>query len=344
MSNAATTKSLPVLSNISALGNVFALDLTSYDIIIVNTSGGKDSQCQMGVIVEMAKKQGCLDKVIAVHADLGRMEHTGTMELAREQAEAYGLPFIVVTRKQGDILDNVMQKHESIVKRDKRDKNGEIQVAWPDKDNSWCTSEHKTAQVMKLVTKLVDEFSIKTWGRKFHRGSDMPRKVRILSCLGLRSEESGPRSKRLAKMIADNGHAIRPNHKGHSNGKRSVDEWFPIESWTTKQVWDYIEASGVRYAPTYDGLSKGDRCGMSRLSCCFCICASKRDLVISARKYPELAEEYIKIERATGKTMRQDFSITELVKLANSPEGDELIANPPAKQLPLPCDGFCNAA
>ena len=271
------------------------------------------------------------------------MEHTGTMELAREQAEAYGIPFHVVPRKQGDILDNTVQKHESIVRRDKRNKKGELQVSWPDKANTWCTSEHKTAQVMKLVTKLVDEFCVATWGKKFHRGSDMPRPVRVLSCLGLRSAESGPRSERLAEMIAKEGHAIRKAHKGHSNGKRIVDEWFPIESWSTDQVWDYITESGVRYAPTYDGLTKGDRMGMSRLSCCFCILGSKRDLVIAARKYPELAQEYIKVELLTGKTMRQDFSITELVELANSPEGDDLIAAVPAKQLPLPCDQFCAA-
>jgi len=336
-------KSLPLFSS-PAPGTVAAMDLTEYDIILVNTSGGKDSQCQMGVVVKMASEQGVLDCVTAVHADLGRMEHNGTMDLAREQAEAYGIPFVVVSRKQGDILDNTVQKHESIVRRDKRDKNGELQVAWPDKANSWCTSEHKTAQVMKLVTKLVDEFCVKTWGKKFSRGGDMPRPVRVLSCLGLRSAESGPRSERLAAMIAKEGHAIRKAHKGHSNGKRIVDEWFPIESWSTDEVWNFIHESGVRYAPTYDGNNAGDRKGMSRLSCTFCILASKRDLTISARNYPELAQEYIKVEKLTGKTMRQDFSISELVEFAKTPEADELVANVPAKQLPLPCDSFCEAA
>lgn len=334
---------LPMFSASRAMGTVYELDLTVYHIILVNTSGGKDSQCQMGVIVEMAKRQGVLDRVFAVHADLGRMEHTGTMELAREQAEAYGLPFFVVTRKQGDLLENVIQKHESIVKRDKRDKKGNLQVSWPDTQNTWCTSEHKTAQVTQLMTQLVDEYCVKTWGKKFSRGSDMPHRVNILSCLGLRSAESDKRSSRLDAMKADHGHAFRPEAK-QSNGKRRVDEWFPIESWTTDQVWDYINASGVRYAETYDGAVKGDRKGMSRLSCCFCIMASKRDLTISARRYPELAQEYAKVEALTGKTMRQDFSMEELIAFAQTPEADELIATVPDKQLPMPCDTFCSAA
>ena len=154
------------------------IDLTSYDAILVNTSAGKDSQAMMDMIVKLAREAGCLDKVIAVHADLGRVEHQGTLELAREQAEFYGLPFEVVERTQGDLLDNILQKHASIVRRDKRDRSGKLQHPWPDTQNTWCTSEHKTAQVTKLMTALVDKISNRIWGRKFSKGSDMPRKVR----------------------------------------------------------------------------------------------------------------------------------------------------------------------
>lgn len=310
--------------------NAATIDLTSYDAIIINTSGGKDSQAMMDEIVRLARTQGCFDRLIAVHADLGRMEHEGTRELAEAQAIHYGLPFEVVERPQGDLLDNVMQKHTSIVKRDKRDKSGKLQHPWPDTQNTWCTSEHKTAQITKLMTSIVDEFSTSTWGRKFHRGSDMPRKVRILSCLGLRSQESGKRSKRLAEMVAENGFAARFEVKA-SNGKRTVDEWFPIADWTTDEVWVRIHESGAPWSPVYDGLSKGDRKGMSRLSCCFCIMASKRDLVISARNNKSLAQEYIKVEKATNSRFTMAMSIEELVELAASPEALNIVGQEPTE-------------
>ncbi len=307
------------------------IDITSYDAIIVNTSAGKDSQAMLDVIVKMARDAGCLDKVIAVHADLGRVEWTGTKELAAEQAKLYGVRFEMVEREQGDLLDNVMQKHASIVKRDKRSKKtGELQVAWPDPQNRWCTSEHKTAQVTKLITKVVDEVSMKLWGRTFAKGSDMPRKVRVLSCLGIRAKESGQRGKRMAVLMAKNGDAIEFETSA-SNGKRVVDEWCPIADWTWEQVWKCIDESGVPYHPAYDGAVKGDRKGSSRLSCCFCMMASKRDLVLAAQRNPELAQEYIKVEQATGKTFAMSMSMSELVALAASPKAWEILGQADAE-------------
>jgi len=61
-------------------------DLTDFDLVLVNTSGGKDSQAMLHYLVTLAREQGALDRLVAVHADLGRVEWEGTRELAREQA------------------------------------------------------------------------------------------------------------------------------------------------------------------------------------------------------------------------------------------------------------------
>lgn len=312
------------------------INLQSYDAIIVNSSAGKDSQAMLTYIVRLAREAGCLDKVIVVHADLGRVEWQGTKELAEEQAKFYGLRFEMVERTQGDLLENVLQKHASIVRRDKRSaKTGELQVSWPDPQNRWCTSEHKTAQVSRLMTQVVDEISMKLWGRKFSKGSDMPRKVRILSCLGIRSQESDSRGKRIAGMVAKNGTAIEFENSA-SNGKRTVDEWFPIADWTWEQVWACIDESGVPYHTAYD-IVKGDRKGSTRLSCCFCMMASKRDLVLAAQKNPELAQEYIKVEQATGKTFAMNMSMTELVALAASPKAWEILGQADTEESSFEC-------
>jgi len=188
-------------------------DLQSYDIILVNTSAGKDSQAMLDLVVEHAKAAGVLDRVITVHADLGRMEWAGTGELAREQAEHYGLRLEVVKRPQGDLLTQV-----------------EDRGMWPGHTTRYCTSDQKRGQVYRAMTALVRELGLK-------------RRARILNCLGLRAEESPNRAK-LEPLKADK--------KASNKTKREVDTWLPIHDWTVEQVWARIKQSGVRHHRAYD--------------------------------------------------------------------------------------------
>ena len=139
-------------------------DLTSYDLILVNSSAGKDSQAMLDVVVEQAKKAGVLERVHVVHADLGRCEWEGTKELAEEHARHYGLPFHVVKRPQGDLLDQVNDRG-----------------MWPSSTARYCTSDHKRGQVEKLIVAL---------------GNQIGKGARVLNCLGFRSDESPARAKR----------------------------------------------------------------------------------------------------------------------------------------------------
>lgn len=138
-------------------------DLTSYDLILVNSSAGKDSQAMLDFVVEQAKRAGVVDRVHVVHADLGRCEWEGTKELAEEQAAHYGLPFHIVSRSQ-DLLDQVEERG-----------------MWPSSTARYCTSDHKRDQVQKLIVQF---------GQQIGKGA------RILNCMGLRAEESPARAKR----------------------------------------------------------------------------------------------------------------------------------------------------
>ena len=40
------------------------MDLTTYDVIPVSSSAGKDSQSQLDAVCELAKLQGVLDRVV----------------------------------------------------------------------------------------------------------------------------------------------------------------------------------------------------------------------------------------------------------------------------------------
>jgi 3'-phosphoadenosine 5'-phosphosulfate sulfotransferase (PAPS reductase)/FAD synthetase len=188
------------------------LDLSTFDRIVINTSAGKDSQAMMDFVCEAAKAQGVIDRVMAVHADLGRCEWEGTRELAVKQALMYGIKITVVRREKGDLLQQVEERG-----------------MWPDSQNRYCTSDQKRDQISKVHTVTV-------------AGLNLGRQVRILNCMGLRAEESPNRAKKPTMEI----------DKRNTNGKREVTVWLPIHAWTTKEVWARIKASGVPYHPAYD--------------------------------------------------------------------------------------------
>lgn len=244
-------------------------NLASYDIILVNTSAGKDSQASLDVVVECARQAGVLDRLVAVHCDLGRVEWAGTRELAEEQARSYGVRFEVVSRPQGDLLAQI-----------------EARGMFPSSTTRYCTSDQKTGQVATLMTKLVKELGLN-------------RPVRILNCLGIRAEESPARAKKVA---------FGPEKRA-SNGRRTVDRWLPIFTWSEAQVWARIAEAGTRIHWAYEA-------GMTRLSCCFCVLASEASLVRAAQLNPELAQEYLAVEVRINHRFRNDLSMSDIIAKA----------------------------
>lgn len=159
---------------------IFNNSLTEWDIILVNSSAGKDSQAMLDFVVKMAEAQGVKDRVVVVHADLGRVEWEGTRELAETQARHYGVRFEVVSRNE-DLLTQI-----------------EKRGMWPSSTARYCTSDHKRDQIKKVMTKLTAELS------------SLGRPVKILNCMGLRAEESPARAKKSAFVLnkASNGKRI----------------------------------------------------------------------------------------------------------------------------------------
>jgi 3'-phosphoadenosine 5'-phosphosulfate sulfotransferase (PAPS reductase)/FAD synthetase len=258
-------------------------DLASYDWILVNSSAGKDSQAMLDVIVELARDDNVVNRVVVVHCDLGRVEWPGTRELAERQAAHYGVRFEVVRRPQGDLLAQVEQRHASLVRR------GKIAPPWPSPTRRWCTSDQKRAQVRTLMTRLARE-------------SCKP-PCKILNCMGMRADESAARAKLAAFEHDDNA----------SNGRRHVDTWLPLHAWTTEQVWARIRASGVRYHPAYD-------LGMGRLSCVLCIYAPERQLMLAAEHNRALLDEYVEVEQRVGFAFRKGTSLTQIRRRLNAGE------------------------
>lgn len=254
------------------------VDLTSYDYIVISSSGGKDSQAMLDHLSGLAQQAGVTDRVTVVHADLGRVEWPGTKELAAEQAAHYGHPFEVVAKPDTekapfDLLQRVR-----------------VRGMWPSAAARWCTSDHKRGAIRPMFTRLAKEWKT--------ANPDASRPCRILSTMGMRSEESPARAKRpqFTPGIVDTRNQV-------------VDEWLPIQHWTETEVWDRIALSGVRHHWAYDE-------GMPRLSCSFCVLASRSALVRAAQLRPELATEYAQVEADVDHRFRMDLSMADIIEEA----------------------------
>jgi 3'-phosphoadenosine 5'-phosphosulfate sulfotransferase (PAPS reductase)/FAD synthetase len=285
--------------------------LADYDWILINSSAGKDSMAMLAYLVGLADAAGVeRRRIVVVHADLGRVEWAGTRELAEYHARTLGLRFEVVARQE-DLLDHVLTRNATL--RARPDDDGKA-PAWPSNSARWCTSDHKSSQVSKLITRLVAESDPRRLGRR----------VKILNALGIRASESIARSKKIPfgpdpahwskppqpyrparKATAQKpAQPARPARPGVPHGLREVHRWLPIFCWDEEAVWAEIVASGLPWHPAYFWVD--------RLSCVICVLAPREQLVIAARLNPALARAYVRVERAIGHTLKPGVSMVEI--------------------------------
>ncbi len=307
-------------------------DLASYDVIEISSSGGKDSQAMVFYIAGLLRERGLLDRGVVAHADLGRVEWPGTLEIARRQAELAGLRFKVRARSQGDLLDHVAQMGK-----------------WPTPSTRYCTADHKRQQLLALMTEMADDVRAdrrsvaiaradvlgrlgtrkllaeldgetnidllvalqrRERGRlkrkrvlkaiaehltSLRKRGVVPPPVRVLNCVGLRAEESPGRSKLEPFKAGARG----------SSSRKQIDMWLPLHGWSEAQVWDAVRASGAPVHPAYAA-------SLPRASCVFCIYAPEAALQIAGKLHPELLAEYVAVEQRIGHTFKRSLPIAKV--------------------------------
>jgi len=113
----------------------------------------------------------------------------------------------------------------------------------------------------------------------------------VVNCMGLRAQEGSDRAKRTTFKL----------HKRNSVAGREWYDWLPIHKWKIEDVFAKIAAENQEPHWAYAA-------GMSRLSCCFCIMASKADLSTAAKLNPELYRRYVEMEQ------RLDFTLSPSMK------------------------------
>jgi len=191
------------------------LKLHDYDMIIINSSAGKDSLVSIYEVCRLADLQGYpRDKIVVSHQDLKSMEWPGTKELAEKQARLFNLDFHVSAYRnaQGeykDLLDYVERRGK-----------------WPSSKQRYCTSDFKRSPGSRVVTRLTKDLG----------------ECKVLYVFGFRKEESPARSKKQEFTL----------NKRLTTKKRQVFDWLPVHEWTAGQVWDVIKLNNLPYHYAYD--------------------------------------------------------------------------------------------
>lgn len=144
--------------------------------------------------------------------------------------------------------------------------------SWPSASTRQCTSDLKRGPIQREVRRYAKARGFKT----------------IVNCLGLRRQESPGRAKRavFSRMAI-------------SNSVHTWFEWLPVHDMSADQVFSAIAAAGQKPHYAY-------ALGNDRLSCVFCIMASKADLRNGRAARPELFKQYVEMEQRTGYTMHMN--------------------------------------
>lgn len=161
---------------------------------------------------------------------------------------------------------------------------------FPDPARRWCTSDFKRGPI---------EREIRRWLKAHPRYQG-----KVVSCMGMRKDESPGRSKLIPFKLSPK----------NSKAGRLWYDWLPIHDKETQQVFDMIEEAGQVPHWAYAE-------GMTRLSCSFCIMASKKDLATAARLRPDLYREYVALEERLNHTLSPSRKfLPEVIGTANGRE------------------------
>lgn len=289
-----------------------------YDLVVIHTSGGKDSERALSRAMGAVNAAGAGHKVAGLHlwlderdTDDPRIEWPEVPELAAEQARRHGLPLgagggwqvwddalagrgtarttwagqMHYARRDvaGDLLDDVATRR-------KRDGSAR---GWPTMWTRYCTSDWKTAVGRAFTEHLCAQIRAE---------QGLTRPVRVLQVMGFRAEESADRANRPAFGL---------NGGVSAKASRHVWEWLPIHGLLWGQVWREIRVAGVPYHPVYDR-------GLTRLSCRHCVMGSRGDLGRSKALSPATATAYIAVETALG----DPFQHNKPLALVPVPDGE----------------------
>ena len=288
--------------------------------ILINTSGGKDSDAMLKAVWNWAARYHIApDRIYVIHAHLGRNEWKFSLEHVTEYARKItGKDPIIVERPQGDVLQMWEDRYNRLQEQGRT-----TTPHWSSSAHRYCSSGAKRAQVNKAIIRL------------------FPRDWTVINCIGLRAGESAGR-KRATVLKYHKTSPTAPTLNRH------VYTWLPIHKWTLAEVWQSLgwtlERLRALQAAVRDNVTPGDwtrlreicdewgyeyglsyPIGNTRLSCRICVMANKTDLENGIAWNPDHFRDIAELERRTGFSFKTDLWLSDLGQAhLSDAERDEL--------------------
>lgn len=266
------------------------LDLRQFDKIFISVSGGKDSHAMLFLVKELAEKQGCTDKLIAMYSDTG-MEWYNAESHVRKICATASVPLEIVYPVR-PLIEEMKYRGQRLIEmqRERRDKKINTGVMFPSPHCRYCTANQKTGPMDKLVRQYTGK---------------------LLKVTGERWAESKARSNYAEFIKVDRISTKKIANTGETNCKyRQVYGWRPMLGFSTEDVFQMVKDSGVERHMAYDA-------GCDRLGCAGCIFSNDRELKIEMENNPHILAGLDELERKSGFTMSMDGrTVMERIKRA----------------------------
>lgn len=216
--------------------------------VYVGVSGGKDSQALAYRVQAHLDAVGHGGVRALIHSDLGRIEWRDSAPVCERLAGRLGWELVTVRRPAGDMLDRWLARWSANVERYRTLSCVKLILPWSSASQRFCTSELKTQVIARAI-------------RARHPVGP------VVSTIGLRWEESAARAR---KPVARRDAAL-------SRARGAGLAWNAIIHWPRQDVLDYIGQRGGVLHEAYRIY------GASRVSCAFCVLASRADLRAATR-------------------------------------------------------------
>lgn len=273
------------------------VDPSSYDVVIVAFSGGKDSLACLLHLLELGVPRAKLE---LWHHDVDGREGSRLMDwpctraYCRAIAAAFGVPLFCSWKEGG--FEREMLRQDAATARiafetpdgmryaggaGKPNTRLQFPQVSPDLSVRWCSAYLK-----------IDVCAAAIRGQARFLGK------RVLVVTGERAQESAARAKYKP---------FEPHRADLRDGRtpRHVDQWRPVHAWDEREVWAIIERWLVNPHPAY-------RLGFGRVSCARCIFGNP-DQWASARMVDPAAFDVVAAyERRFGKTIQRKLTVIQL--------------------------------
>lgn len=142
-------------------------------------------------------------------------------------------------------------------------------------------------QPKKTFRQLIEEKGFPNRFRRFCCSELKEYKVRDVSIIGVRCEESRNRANRYKEPTQCRFYGSKKEH---------VESVYPILDWTTQDVADFLQDRGIKCAPVYydeRGVFHPER----RLGCMCCPMASRKKRIEEFKKYKGMVKFYIQAQQ-----------------------------------------------